>query len=133
MAQQKRFPSRVPRLAKVQAGKTDVGSTPLTIRGGSLDPATREHVRGRITRTFGKYSMRIERITVRFDDVNGPRGGVDARCRIKVVIAHLESVVVEALAETAREAFDRAAASVGRAVRKALARAGFTEHRSDAR
>lgn len=79
----------------------------------------------RISRQFGKFAPRIERATVRFDDVNGTRGGVDQACKIKVVLAALPSVVVEERGVTAREAYDRAANTMERTIRRALGRANM--------
>lgn len=57
----------------------------------------------------------IERVTVRFVDVNGPRGGVDTVCRIKVVMSGRPSIVVEKRAHAYDLAFARAVAAVGTA------------------
>jgi ribosome-associated translation inhibitor RaiA len=103
----------------------------LTLRARSVavSEATRAHVRKRIERALGKYGPRVERATVRFEDVNGPRGGVDTTCRIKVVVGHLPSVLVEHRASSARGAFDLAAAAIERAVRRALGRADLSGSR----
>lgn len=90
-----------------------------------LDDATRNHVRRRMGRQLGKFVTRVERVTVRLRDINGPRGGVDHACGIKVVLSGLPSVVVEEHAPTARAAFDSAAARTERAVRRSLGRAGM--------
>ena len=44
---------------------------------------------------LGKFASSIERVTLRLSDVNGPKGGVDHKCLIKVVLSGLPSVVVE--------------------------------------
>jgi hypothetical protein len=72
---------------------------------------------------LGKHARHIERVTVRFEDVNGPRGGIDTVCRIKVVLSGLASIVVEEKASDAVEAFNRADDRVERAVRHAIGRA----------
>jgi hypothetical protein len=81
-------------------------------------------VRGRLSAKLAKFADRIERMSVRFSDVNGPRGGVDVVCRAKVVVSGLPSVVVDAQAETDVLAFGQVADAVERAVRRALERAG---------
>ena len=98
---------------------------PLALRTSGVDvtPELREHVHSRMDRRLGKFARHIDRVTVRFEDVNGPRGGVDTSCKIKVVLTGIESVVVEGLAHGAFEAFNRADDRVERAVRHALGRA----------
>jgi hypothetical protein len=54
--------------------------------------------------------------------VNGPRGGIDQRCRIKVVLSRLPSVVVEHRAASLRDAINGALSGSERAVRRAVRR-----------
>lgn len=55
----------------------------------------RTHIRKRIEHAFGRIRNRIRHVDVYVNDVNGPRGGPDKRCVIKVdtqgttpVVAH---------------------------------------------
>jgi hypothetical protein len=89
-----------------------------------LDEEERAVVRARLGRQLENFAWHIERVTVRFDDVNGPRGGVDTVCRVKVVLRALPSIVAEARATDALVALGRAARTAGRTVRRALRRAG---------
>lgn len=70
----------------------------------------------------------IERVTVRFVDVNGPRGGVDTVCRIKVVLSNRPSILVEKRAHSYDGAFASAARAVGTAIDRTHKR-----HRVDVR
>ena len=99
--------------------------TPLSIRtsGLSTDTDLRDRIRLRLGWRLGKFAPRIERLTVRFEDVNGPRGGRDVSCKIKVVISGLPSVVVSEVAGNALEAFDRSDGRVERVVRREIQRA----------
>ena len=71
---------------------------------------------------LGKFARSIERISVRVKDLNGPRGGIDHVCRIKVVLSGLPSVVYEAKAESLDAAIGSALAGTERAVRRSLKR-----------
>jgi hypothetical protein len=117
----------IPRPQKRTAGRTRASETPVAIRaiGARLDDDTREHVRRRLGRALGKHALHVERVTVRVRDVNGPRGGVDQLCSVKVVLSGRPSVVAEERGRTPRLAFDRAAAVAERAVRRSLERAGL--------
>jgi hypothetical protein len=48
---------------------------------------------------------RVERITVRFEDLNGPKGGVDTSCRIQLKLSGQPALVVEGRAEGEGRAF----------------------------
>jgi hypothetical protein len=61
-------------------------------------------------------------MSVRLKDVNGPRGGVDHVCRIKVVLRSLPSVVYEKQDVSLDTAVGGALAGAERAVRRTLQR-----------
>ena len=116
------FAARVPRSVKRKAGRTPAALVPANIRvaGTSLDEDQRASIRRQLGRKLGKFADSIERVTVRVRDVNGPRGGVDKTCRIKVVLSGLPSVIVEEPAHTVERAFGVALEGTVRTVRRAL-------------
>lgn len=118
------MPARVTRPAKRVAGRTAAELTPayIWVSGSVLDAADRDYLRRKLGRKLGRFALSIERTSVRMEDVNGPRGGIDKRCVIKVVLSGLPSVVVEERHHDAQAAMDRALARVERAVRMALQR-----------
>lgn len=111
----------LPRPVKRTAGRTAPADTPAYIRavGVRVDAADKEYLRRKLGRKLGKFSRRVERASVRIEDVNGPRGGVDKRCRIKVVLSGVPSVVVEHRHRSLRAAMDGALSRVEYAVRQA--------------
>lgn len=114
------MPSSVPR---AQRGTTTF-DTPLTIRRGrsAVTDPLRRRIHERLGRQLGKFARHIERVRVRFEDINGPRGGVDKACSIQVSLSHLPPVIVEERAHSDSAAFDRSSTSCERAVRGALGR-----------
>jgi hypothetical protein len=85
-----------------------------------LDQRTRRWIETRTKRRLGKFAPRIERMTFRFEDVNGPRGGKDSVCRGKVVLRGLPSAIVEKRAHTPRAAFDEVSKQLARSVNEAV-------------
>jgi hypothetical protein len=71
---------------------------------------------------LGKFGASIERITVRLSDANGPKGGRDQRCQIKVVLSGLPSVVVNETDSTLPRTIGRAIDSTAIAVRRSIQR-----------
>jgi hypothetical protein len=68
-----------------------------------------------------RFAMRrlqglVPRARVQLDDVNGPRGGVDKRCRIELRAPAGDPVVVTSLATDWRRALDAALARATRAL-----------------
>jgi hypothetical protein len=121
-----KFPSRVARTRKQELGRTDVEATPLHVRtlGALVDGPTRHWIQDRATRRLGKYAPHIERLSFRFDDVNGPRGGKDIVCKGKVVLSGMPSSVVEKRAASAREAFDMVSRQLERGLGKSVSQLG---------
>ena len=134
MTHRKPFADALPRATKTTRGRTAVTATPLAIRSRiALEPAFREVVREHLGRKLGKFATHLERVSVRFGDVNGPRGGVDTVCRAKVVLSGLTSIIVEDRAADEREAFRRVADALERAVRRTLGRAGRSARKRKSR
>ncbi|MEP7226629.1 MAG: CBS domain-containing protein [Gemmatimonadales bacterium] len=118
------FLNRIPRAFKQQSGRRDAPLVPTYIRphGVELGPDDRTYIRGKLGTKLGKFATSIERVSVRVEDVNGPRGGVDHLCRIKVVLNGLPSVVVAERGASLKAAVDGAVAGMERTVRRTLRR-----------
>jgi ribosome-associated translation inhibitor RaiA len=97
---------------------------PASIRtaGAELDADDRAYVRRKLGTKLGKFARAVERVTVRVRDVNGPRGGVDKHCAIKVVLTGLPSVVVEQKHASLQAAMDAALRRTEVAVRRSVKR-----------
>lgn len=110
--------------ASTREASTEAQKFPVHIRATQLDLGSieRDFIRRKLGRKIGKYASSIERVSVRIEDVNGPRGGVDQSCRIKVVLRSLPSVVFESRDASLNVAVDAALSGTERAVRRALER-----------
>ena len=118
------LPATVPRRAKGAGGRSETSRTPAHVRviGVDLDDEDRDLIRRKLGAKLGKFAASIERVTVRITDVNGPRGGVDHVCSVKVVLSGLPSVVVARRSVSPRTAIDLALRSTEQAVRQSVSR-----------
>jgi hypothetical protein len=107
-----------------KAARAHKPPVPAHIRalGVHLNQNTRTAIRRKLDSKFGKFARSVERLSVRLEDVNGPRGGVDHVCRIKVVLRNLPSVVYEKQDTSLNTAIGGALAGAERAVRRTLQR-----------
>ena len=106
------LPAWIPRPVKRESGRTDMLRTPAHVRliGVELDDDERAYIRRKLGMKLGKFATSIERISVRVTDMNGPRGGVDQVCNVKVVLSGLPSVVIERRARRAKRRHRRRSA-----------------------
>jgi hypothetical protein len=120
------FPAGVSRNRKRSLGRTRLAATPLHIRAisTSLDESTRRWIEDRAVRRLARYALHIERLSFRFEDINGPRGGRDSVCRGKAVLSGLPAAIVQKRAHTARQAFDLVSRQLARGVDKAVRAVG---------
>ncbi len=121
------FASQIPRATKAVSGRTIASSVPVHIferrsNENRLNEDDKAYIRRKFGMKLGKFARSIERVTLRLEDVNGPKGGVDQSCRIKVVLSGLPSLMVEERSETINEAIDQALSRTAYAVRSQLQR-----------
>jgi len=143
MAPQRRrsaLPTSLPRQVKLTRNENAGPSPPAHVRviGQSdqpVDDEDRDYIARKLGMKLGKFASSIERITVRLSDTNGPKGGHDQRCQIKVVLSGLPSVVVNQTDSTVLRTVDPAIEAVAIAVRRRLQRRRMKplHHRSSGR
>lgn len=94
----------------------------LRTRGISLLEDERETLERRIVFAVDRFADRIRRLDVTFEDVNGPRGGVDVKCHVHLVLRDGADLDVESLGPSplaaGATALDRLRRAVGRKAAK---------------
>lgn len=121
------LPPLLPRRVKLTRNRSEGPSPPAHVRiigqsGRSTNDDDRDYIARKLGMKLGKFASSIERITVRLSDTNGPKGGRDQRCQIKVVLSGLPSVVVNQTDSTVLRTVDPAIEAVAIAVRRRLQR-----------
>src|SRR3954471_23096365 len=110
-------------------GREVVGGQPprgfqLDLRGHGLDltEGQRRYAAEHVAAKLAKHARWIDAVIIRFEDVNGSRGGVDKCCRIEVVVRGAAPLVVEEVDADLREAMDRGVNLMQTAVSRERAR-----------
>jgi len=118
------LPAAIPRPVKRMSGRADTAETPAHVRviGVELDEDDHALIRLKLGMKLGKFATSIERVSVRVTDTNGPRGGVDQVCSVKVVLSGLPSVVIERRHAALHAAIDVALRATEQAVRRSVRR-----------
>lgn len=98
----------------------------VSISGDRVKVTTslREYIDRRLHFALGRFGTAIDNVSVRVGDINGPRGGVDKRCRIVVALRAPGSnpITVDDNDEDLRAAVARACNRAGRTVARAVQR-----------
>ena len=90
---------------------------PISIRSSiPLAPRFEERVRTQLANRVGHEAGAIERATVRFEDANGPKGGIDTICRIKLVVKSRPTMLIEKRHSSVGLAFANAVRATGVAI-----------------
>lgn len=102
----------------------------LEMRNCNMDKSEflNEHVMEQVERAVHRFRDRIRRITVRLTDLNGPKGGVDKRCRITAELLHSPPLVVEGESDDAYDAVAQAAARLGRVTARLIGKRRHHSH-----
>ncbi|HET9957277.1 MAG TPA: hypothetical protein VFQ61_22420 [Polyangiaceae bacterium] len=105
----------------------EVAGIPLAVHGnGPIGAGFQQQIHSRLSSTL--KGARVERVIVRFEDLNGPKGGIDTACRIQVVLSGEPDLVVEARAEGEAHAFRLAVPRLTAALKHRLEKRGGRVH-----
>jgi putative sigma-54 modulation protein len=93
--------------------------------GFSITDAMRWHVERRLVFALARFAERIQSVTVRLGDINGPRGGIDKVCALSLRTLDgavlgaeaLDGDLYAAIDQASRRARRRLAEKAGRASR----------------
>ncbi len=98
----------------------------ITIRTRHLEltPEMHDQVRDRIAAALDRLATSIQAVDVTITDINGPRGGLDKHCRIRVRGPSLRTVVIEHLGADTLAVTSVAAERAEQAVIRGMARGG---------
>jgi ribosomal subunit interface protein len=96
--------------------------------GFELTEALREHTQRRLQFALSWASHDVRKVAVRLSDINGPRGGSDKRCRIRIPLPGTRDVIIEDTEADLYIAIDRAAERAERAVARMLGRIREQHH-----
>ena len=64
-----------------------------------LTPALRQHTERRLHFVLGRANGQISRLTVRLSDLNGPRGGEDKRCLLRITLTGAPTLPIESTSD----------------------------------
>lgn len=95
----------------------------IQARDFELTPGLRAHVRRRLHFALGRYEDRVTRVMVRLSDLNGPRGGVDKACLLRIRLHGQPAILIEDAEEDLYVAISRAADRAGRTLGRWMERA----------
>ncbi len=89
-------------------------------RNVGITPDQKENIERRLQFAFDRFSSHIRTVDVSLSDVNGPKGGDDLQCRMKIVLHGKGDIIVEGKGVSVEaiisETADRAALAVSRRV-----------------
>lgn len=67
----------------------------IRIQGIEAEQNLRDHARQRVDFCFSRFGAEVHSVTASFVDMNGPKGGVDIRCRVQVRGPRLGAITLE--------------------------------------
>lgn len=90
--------------------------------GFDMTTALRQYTEQRLATALGWARLHMRKLAVSLSDINGPRGGVDKRCKIQVQLGNGREVIIEECEADLYAAIDRAAERADRAVVRSVER-----------
>ena len=94
----------------------------IRTHGFPLTAALRDHAARRLRFALARTGEDIRSVTLTLGDVNGPRGGCDKTCHVRIARHNRPVLVIGQTAEDMYAAIDRAADRAGRALAREVGR-----------
>lgn len=100
----------------------------IRTQGIHLTEDLREHAMRRLAFSLHWARFDASKVSMRLSDINGPRGGNDKRCQVRISLPRVKTVVIEDIDADIHIAIDRAIDRAGRSVTRYLERAHDYPH-----
>lgn len=81
-----------------------------------------DHVEARVTAALAHAGAHVRAVRVHLGDENGPRGGVDKRCRVEIALVRRGTLYVDEIGADARRTVDHALERSARALDRLIQR-----------
>jgi hypothetical protein len=81
----------------------------IQANGLILTSGLRQHIKQRLLTSFQRTQQHFRKISVRLLDINGPRGGLDKRCRLHIGLVGGQDLVIESTDTQLHNAIEGAA------------------------
>lgn len=88
----------------------------------TLTEGLRSHIERRLQFAMSWSRQKIQKVSFHLGDINGPKGGADKTCRIRIPLAGGKQVVVEEVQVDLYVAIDRAIERASRVLTRYLAK-----------
>lgn len=85
-------------------------------KGFPLEENEKEFVIERVRFSLTRYASRIAQVLIVLDDINGPKGGFDKRCRINLKLDNQPTIVVQETLTSVQDAVNSSLARLKRTV-----------------
>lgn len=82
-----------------------------------VDSWKREFLETRVRRALGRFAKQVDSVAVSFADLNGPRGGIDTQCRMRLLMRPRGEINVSAIAASISSALKGAIRRAKRGLR----------------
>ena len=96
--------------------------------GFDMTAALHQYTEQRVSTALGWARLHMRKLAVSLSDINGPRGGVDKRCKIQVQLDNGREVIIDECEADLYAAIDRAAERADRAVVRSVERTRQFNH-----
>jgi len=95
-----------------------------------LTDSLRHYSDQRIRSALTRFEDHVQKVSMWLSDINGPKGGRDKHCRLKIVLAGNSDVVTEDTQADLHVAISRAVERAGRSMARKLGRKQSRIHRT---
>ena len=90
--------------------------------GFSMTSALKEFVETRLRLAMARHTQKISRVDVTLLDVNGPKGGLDKRCRARLKLERRDTIVIQETDSDMYEAINSCICRLKRTLRRRVDR-----------
>lgn len=94
----------------------------IRAKGFELTDGLRAHAERRLAFALDWTGHGVRKVFLSFSDINGPRGGNDKRCTLRIPLPRTRDVIIEDTAPNLQQALDRAVDRASRTLERRLSR-----------